>query len=331
MTLRNGRFALWLVVLGNCFTVACGAAGDGLSRPVTATAATASTSTSSTEQATVGRTASGRSSSSDLSSTSALSKSWPSEPTRIVTPSPATTPPPPTPPVLIIRWQSTGGSCADEHTLVPKLVVYADGRVIRTDNKSLGQYCDPLPLFREGFVDLVPLRAKIEAYLGTQFSKIDMSQADGVADAGLTVLQYTSGDGSRRSIAADSINFGLDQMTVEQRSGRAALAATIAAVDKLTPTATRWTPSVLSVSKPAKWVPRYSSAQKPPWPIRITPAIEKLSVGVDGSCTTVTGPAAATLLTAARTRSSAAATWSINGRPAFLAIGAVIDGFQPCG
>ena len=326
MKLRNGRSAMWLVVLVSFMSVACTAAGDGPGRAVTSSAVT----TSTTEHATAVRTASSKASSSPDASTGVLSKSRPSEPTAKVTPSPATTPPPPpAQPVLIIRWQSTGGSCADEQTLVPKLVVYADGRAIRTDPNSLGQYCEPLPSFRAGNVDLGTLRARVEAYLNTQLSKIDMSHSQ-VFDAGLTVLEYTAGDGSRRSIAADAIDFGLDAMTVDQRRGRAALAATIADVDKLTPTTTRWTPRMVSVIKPAKWVPRYSSTEAPAWPIPVTPAIRQLPAGADGLCTAVAGPAAARLLTAAQTRTSAAAAWTINGRPTFLVIGVVIDGFLPC-
>ncbi len=233
-------------------------------------------------------------------------------------------------PVLVVRWQSTGGSCAYQSTIVPKFVVYADGRVIRTDPNSVGQYCDPVPTFRAGHVDLAPLRSRVETYLRTKLSAVDMSHAQGVFDAGLTVLDYTSLDGSRRIIAADAIDIGVTGMTVEQRRGRVALAATIADVAKLTPTTTRWTPGTVSVIKPATWVPPSSSTTAPVWPIPVTTAVQRMLGGADVSCTPVTGPAANTLLTAARTRTSAAATWVIDGKPTFLAIGVVLDGFRPC-
>lgn len=197
---------------------------------------------------------------------------------------------------------------------------------IRTASASTATHCRRFVLA----TSLGAIRARIDTYLKVQLSKIDMSHSE-VFDAGLSVLDYTAEDGSRRSIAADAIDFGLDQMTVEQRRGRTALAATIADVNRLSPTTTPWTPSTVTVTKPAKWVPHYSSTQAPAWPIPVTPAIRRLPAGGDGICTTVTGPAATKLLTAARTRTSAAAAWSINGRPTFLAIGVVIDGLLPCG
>ncbi len=187
-------------------------------------------------------------------------------------------------------------------------MIYADGRAIRTDPNSLGQYCEPVPTFHTGQVDLAAVRLRVERYLATGPSKVDMSHAEGVADGGLTLLDYTAVDGSRRVVAAEAIDLFLDQMTVEQRGGRTALAATIAEVDKLTPTKTRWTPTTLDVIKPAKWVPRYSSAQAPAWPVPVTTAVQQLSAGAEESCTTLTGPATAKLYVAARARTSAAAT-----------------------
>lgn len=247
-----------------------------------------------------------------------------------VTASPAAKPSATARPVLIVRWQSTGGSCADQHTLVPRLLIYADGRAVRTDPNMVGQYCEPTPTFHMGQVDLAAVRIRVEKYLSTEPSKVDMSKSE-VSDGGLTLLEYTAVDGLRRLVAADAIDFFLDQMTVEQRDGRKALAATIADVDKLTPTTTRWTPTTLSITQPAKWVPRYSSTQAPAWPVPVTTAVQQLSAGADGSCTTVTGPAAERLYVAARARTSAAATWTINNRPTFLAVGVVLDGLSPCG
>ena len=232
--------------------------------------------------------------------------------------------------MFIVRWQSTGGSCADQHTLVPKIVVYADGRAIRTDPNNLGQYCEPVPTFHTGQVDLSAVRDVVERYLKTEPSKLDMSKSD-VFDAGLTSMEYTAVDGSRRLVAADSIDYSLEYMTVEQRGGRQALAAIIAKVDQLTPTPTRWTPTTLNIIKPADWVPRYSSTQAPAWPVPVTAAVQQVSAGADENCMTLTGPDAAKLYVAARTRTSAAATWTINKQPTFLAIGVVLDGLPPCG
>lgn len=117
------------------------------------------------------------------------------------------------------------------------MVIYADGRIIRTDNgDGLGQYCFSIPTFHTGRVDLAAVRLRVESYLTTEQSKVDMAHAEGVADGGLTLLEYTAVDGSRRLVAADAIDFGLDQMTTEQRAGRKALATIIAEVDRLTPT-----------------------------------------------------------------------------------------------
>lgn len=180
-----------------------------------------------------------------------------------------------------------------------------------------------------GQVDLAAVRIRVERYLNTEPSKVDMSHSQAVADAGVTSLEYTAVDGSRRLVTADGIDFGLDQMTVEQRGGRNALAATIAEVDRLTPTTTRWTPSTF-ITKPAKWVPRYSSTQAPAWPVPVTTAVQQLSAAGTEAAQPVTGPAAEKLLIAARARTSAAATSTINKESIFVAIGVVLDGFSPC-
>lgn len=235
-----------------------------------------------------------------------------------------------TQPMVTVSWRSTGGSCADEQTLVPRLVVYADGRVIRTDPGGLGQYCLPVPTFRIGHVDPAALRSHLEEYLETTTSAVDMSRAAWVADAGLTVLAYTAPDGTERLITADAVDVGLAGMTDEQRRGRVALSATIADLDELTPTTAAWTPSTIVLVKPAEWVPRYSSDQAPVWPVPISAELRQWSARDDQTCLTVTGPAATTVLDAARARSTAAATWTLDGRPSFLAVGVVLDGFPPC-
>lgn len=77
-------------------------------------------------------------------------------------------------------------------------MTYADGRVIRANPDSLGEYCAPVPTFRTGQFDLAAVRTRVDEYLTTQLSEVDMSYAEGVSDAGLTSLEYTAGDGSRR-------------------------------------------------------------------------------------------------------------------------------------
>lgn len=250
-----------LAVSVGCLVVACGTpdagpggvVGSNAAKPITNDA----TTTVSTPSTTPFSPASSPSSPESTASPSAIVP-----PTSPVTASPSTKPSATAQPILVIRWQSTGGSCADQHTLVPRLVIYADGRVVRTDDgNGLGQYCYPLPTFHTGHVDLAAVRIQVEHYLTTERSKVDMSQAEGVADGGLTLLEYTAVNGSRRLVPAYAVDFGVDQMTAEQRAGRSALATIIAEVDKLTPTTTRWTPTALSMTKPAKWVPRYSSTQ----------------------------------------------------------------------
>jgi len=318
-----------LNVLVGCLVVACGTPDAGSSSVVPSDAATTTTNVASTTVP-APSTTSNSPASSPTGSESPASPTALVPPTSQVTASPSSKPSATARPVFIVRWQSTGGSCADQNTILPRLVIYADGRVVRTEPNSLGQYCEPIPTFHTGQVDLAAVRIRVERYLTTEPSKVDMSHSQGVADAGLTSLEYTAVDGSRRLITADAIDVGLDQMTVEQRGGRNALAATIAGVDKLTPTTTRWTPSTLNITRPAKWVPRYSSTQAPAWPVPVTTAVQQLSAGADGSCTTVTGPAAEKLYVVARARTSAAATWTINKESTFVAIGVVLEGFSPC-
>ncbi|GGM09371.1 hypothetical protein GCM10011594_31570 [Nakamurella endophytica] len=167
--------------------------------------------------------------------------------------------------MLVLRWQSTGGSCADLHTLVPELVVLDDGTVIRTDpdTGSLGQYCQPIPTFTAGRADLAKVRQRLQDYLSTDLSRIDMAHVNGMYDDGLRVLQYAGQDRSRHVVIDDFQAFGSAEMVAAQRRGRAALTATIVDIQQLTPTSAAWTPSVVTVTKPAAWVPRYSSTDAP--------------------------------------------------------------------
>ena len=320
-----GRSSIWLVVLSGCLLAGCGTPNSGSSSADPGRADTA-VSSPLTTLVVYANPPSSASTSVEATAQSGVAGQSGSA----VVASPAIAPSAPNQPVLVVRWQSTGGSCADQHTLVPRLVIYADGQVVRTDPDSLGQYCFPIPTFRTGQVDLAAVRARVEEYLATPSSTVVMSRAEGVADAGLTILEYTEVDGSRRLVAADAIDVGLGQLSDEQRSGRLDLAAIIAVIDELTPTTTEWTPSAINIIKPEPWVPLDSPDQVPAWPVPLVSQVQQLLGGAEGSCTTITGPDAAELLTAAHARSTAAATWAVDGQPSFLAIGVVLDGFSSC-
>ncbi|WP_353649461.1 hypothetical protein ABLG96_00380 [Nakamurella sp. A5-74] len=119
-------------------------------------------------------------------------------------------------------------------------------------------------------------------------------------------------------------------MPDEQRTGRRDLAAVIAAVDAMTPASTEWTPTSVSIVKPANPVTRESPDGAPVWPVPVTTEVQKVLDRSEGGCVTVTGPTAKRLLAAARARSTTAAMWTVNDRPEFMAIGVVLDGLGPC-
>ena len=231
-------------------------------------------------------------------------------------------------PILTLRELPNGPSCDyDPALLVPSLAVYGDGRVIAPATQAIGFYCDEVPSFRTGHADVVALRAAVEAYLNSGAPAIDISKSENVADGGLTRLEYTAADGRRSSITADALEYH-GQLT-EKEAARVALRKVIATITRLARTgAGKWEPSRVLVvtTNPAT----NGDDVVAPWPVPVTPELRRLLAGGHQGCTTVTGPAATTLLAAARKKPTVASPWTIEGKRQLLAIGVTLDGLRTC-
>ena len=235
----------------------------------------------------------------------------------------ATPAPPGSAAVLVVRDLFTGGTC-QYGVLVPRLVVYADGRVIRRGD-SAGMYCDPVPTFTTGRVDLTAVRPVIEQYLGSPPARVDMAHPAGIADASGVQLEYTRTDGRSTTIAAVAVR-ERGSLDHQQQPPRAALAAVLARFDALTPTRRVWVPATVTITKTSA-VPHDRPARR--WPVTATPALRRLARGPANNCIQVGGQPARALLAAVAVR-PAAWTWTVDGRPVPLVIGVVLDGFTPC-
>ncbi len=187
--------------------------------------------------------------------------------------------------------------------------------------------CDAVPAFRAGRTDVVTLRAAVEKYLSTEGANVDISKSENVADGGLTRLEYTAADGRRFSVTADALDF--HGQLPDKETARVALREVLATITGLAKAdAGPWVPSRVMIVKLEPWRPVQPTIKA--WPVTVTPELRALLAGPGGGCISMSGPDAATLLVAARSKLTAAGPWTIDGKQQPLAIGVTLEGLRTC-